>query len=161
MAETSDELMERLSGSDPVIDRMHELADMIRARSPGYVSYEGGTGQWLFTVPPDPDDPLQPGGTGQLCWMDAGQEFAVHVHDGETEVLMVIGGRLLLTVEGESPPESVLLNPGDPRRLLPGERHQVQALADVIVVGITVPRAGGYPSGPDGIEPGPDQRVRG
>jgi mannose-6-phosphate isomerase-like protein (cupin superfamily) len=134
--------------------RLRELADLIQSRSPGANSYEGGDGRWLFTVQPDASNPLWPGGAGQLAEMVVGQRFDVHVHLGSTEILVVVCGVLEVWTVGSG--ARLRMAPGDCLRLNAGEEHQAEAVTDCMVVGITVPRDGGYPDGPDTcIEPGP------
>ena len=136
--------------------RMRELYEQIVTQSPGVTVYTGGVGRHLFTELADPDNPLWPGGAGQLNAMQAGQSFAVHAHHCCTETLVLVCGLLDISVGGKV----LRMSPGDSYRLLPGEGHAATAVTDCIVVGITVPRDGGYPEpegghGPDRLEPGP------
>lgn len=138
------------------IQRLGELAAQIRERRDGlavYASPEGdAVGQWLFTVPPDPDNPLCPGGAGQLCRMSAGSSFDVHTHFGCTEILVVLCGILEVTRTGR---DAVTMAPGAPLTLPPGEQHSARAVTDCVVIGITIPRDGGYPNGPGEAPAGP------
>jgi tellurite resistance-related uncharacterized protein len=108
-------------------------------------------GEGLFVEPPGATA-LAPGGAVQVCRMDAGQAFAPHQQDyGVTETLCVLCGILTVTTfaeDGETVKREVVLAPGDSFRLWPGELHQAAARTEVVVIGITVPRDGGYPDAP-------------
>jgi quercetin dioxygenase-like cupin family protein len=145
----SDELRDRLKGSDPSIVELYVLAEKVLESRPGVVTYASVSGRRfqgnaLFEVAQDPDDPLQPGGAGQLAYMAQGDVMDLHAHYGCTEILAVICGVLDVRVTGR--PDVVRLVPGDVRRLPPGELHAAEAVTNCWVVGITVPRDGGYPS---------------
>lgn len=123
-------------------------------------------GAGLFVEPPGAGD-LYPGGAVQVCRMAAGQAFAPHVQDyGVTETLCVLCGQLVVTTfaeDGETVLREVVLAPGDSFRLWPGELHQAAARTDVVIIGITVPKDGGYPDAPKhagGVRQGdcPDNR---
>lgn len=141
------------------IDELRQLASLVVERLPGLHVYEAGgsaIGQWLASVPAEPDNPLWPGAAVQICFMEEGQEFARHVHHQETEVLVCVCGIVEVSVLGSR--SAVKLDPGDPFRLAPGEAHSAHAITRAAVLGVTIPRDGGYPSGPDSIEPGQEGR---
>jgi tellurite resistance-related uncharacterized protein len=145
---------------------LRELAEDIarmEASGEGMIAYTmpgGGVcnGQWLFTEPPG-EGWLHPGGCVQVCRMQAGQVFEPHVQDyGVSETLHCICGQLEVTTfedDAETVKREVVLAPGDSTRLWPGELHQAAARTDVVVVGITVPRDGGYPDGPQSVRNAP------
>lgn len=108
-------------------------------------------GYGLLSVPPGDGD-LYPGGAVQYCPMPEGTAFPVHSHEYRTEWLVCIGGRLEICVGGDP----VILSPGDAYRIQPGVPHTASALSDCLVVGIIVPRDGGYP---DGWTPGDAERL--
>lgn len=101
-------------------------------------------GYGILTVPPGEAE-IEPGGTVQYCPMSAGTAFPEHVQEHITEWLVVINGQL----EVKSEDVAVVLAPGDGLRILPGVPHTARALTDCLVIGIAVPRDGGYPHGPE------------
>lgn len=141
------------------MDELRQLASMVIESRPGITVYEVGgeaIGKWIATVDAEPENPLWPGAYVQICYMDEGAQFDRHVHHCETEVLVCVGGIVEVSVAGS--PNAVKLDPGDPLRLAPGDVHSAHALTRAVVLGVTVPPAGGYPSGPDSIEPGQEGR---
>ena len=76
-------------------------------------------------------------------YMSKGTEFPKHRHEHEKELGIVYSGKLLIRRGGQV----YRLGIGDHFYFLPGEPHSAKALDDCWVIFITVPKAGGYPSG--------------
>jgi quercetin dioxygenase-like cupin family protein len=139
-------------GPDPNITAMRGLCDLLMADSATSALYEGGCkGRWIYSEPPVEGDGLRPGASVQAFEMAKGSELGVHAHERETEILVVFGGILYVTVDGGSP---IVLAPGMSLALRPGQVHSVQAVEFCTGLGITVPADRGYPRGP-GIKSGP------
>ncbi len=112
---------------------MKRLEELIVGKRSGHNSYAGGTeGDCLY----DGDD-----ASVQIAFLPAGTVFASHSHT-VTEVVLVLCGRFLSDVGGmtiETPPTRTISFP-------PGQEHSHNALTDCRVVGVLVPRNGGYPA---------------
>lgn len=107
-------------------------------------------GEGLWVELPGGSD-LYPGFGVVRCFMPAGSEFPPHIQEYCTEWLIVGGGELDVTTfedDGTTILREVRLCPGDGWRVPPGQPHQARAHTDVTVIGVTVPRDGGYPDGP-------------
>jgi quercetin dioxygenase-like cupin family protein len=138
-----------------VSDELTRLADLVAksphgcAQVPAWHDVNGGLiqGKGLYIEPPGDSD-LAPGGAVALTRMAEGQAFPEHVQEFCTEILIVLKGLLEVTVR-EGQQATMILGPGMHVALQPGVPHTAKALVDSVVIGVTVPRDGGYP---DAIE---------
>jgi hypothetical protein len=164
--------------TSPQIERLKELAALVIAqRDTTHVLWEvlGGVceGVGLLVVPPGATA-LEPGGGILACEMKPGQCFPRHMQPYCTEILIVINGELDVAVwaDGAGPEDLPMrtprIAPGLHLSLAPGVEHQATAVSRIVdgvetapaclVVGVTVPKDGGYPEaahGPDGFSARP------
>lgn len=129
-------------------ERLLQLADLL-ADDPHPVGWRGEDGGLIrgygLHVEPRGDSDLAPGGAVALTRMAEGQEFPEHVQEFCTEILVVLKGLLEVAVRDKGERAAMILGPGMHVALQPGVPHTAKALADSVVVGVTVPRDGGYP----------------
>jgi quercetin dioxygenase-like cupin family protein len=76
-------------------------------------------------------------------YMTKGAEFPEHIHEKEKEIGVVYSGKFLVRKRGKVYKYGI----GDHFYFEKGEAHSGKALEDCWVVFISVPVAGGYPSG--------------
>lgn len=79
----------------------------------------------------------------QKAYMSKDSFFPQHEHTSK-EILIVIDGEVKVHKFGS---ESVVLKVGDTIEINPGEIHTVHSLKDTWMIGISIPREEGYPSG--------------
>ena len=111
---------------------MRRLEELITGKSPGQVSYKGGAlGTNLYSYAD---------GAVQKAVLPEGSTFEPHSHS-VTEVIVVLSGRLHV----ESPFLISTAGPGGVIIFPPGVEHSCYAETDCHLIGILVPRNGGYP----------------
>lgn len=133
-------------------ERLLKLAELVAsgpqacAQVANWTGVDGGLiqGRGLYIEPPGDSD-LAPGGAVALTRMAAGQAFQEHIQEFCTEILIMLKGLLEVTVR-EGQPATMILGPGMHVALQPGVPHTAKALVDSVVIGVTVPRDGGYPN---------------
>jgi quercetin dioxygenase-like cupin family protein len=117
----------------PYSHNIQQLEVLITGNAAGGIEYRGGTsGHCLYN---DKDAAVQ------RAEMPKGTLFDEHTHN-VAEILVVASGQLSIAAGGEKR----ILNPADVIRILPGTLHSCEALEDTVVMGILVPRNGGYPA---------------
>jgi quercetin dioxygenase-like cupin family protein len=116
----------------PYSHNIQQLEVLITGNAAGGIEYRGGTqGHCLYN---DADTAIQ------RAYMPAGTLFDEHQHN-VAEILIVTSGQLIVTANAERR----VLNQADVVRILPHTLHSCEATADTWVIGLLVPRNGGYP----------------
>ena len=81
----------------------------------------------------------------QVCEISKGAEFPKHFHEA-VEILIVISGELCIKYVGSEKMSTV--KDRESHTIPQGVLHSVVAVEETVLIGITMPRAEGYPDGP-------------
>ena len=123
---------------EQLTEELPSLIDLVRSSGEHMVEYETATGAAiginLYSTPMV---------SVQRVFMSAGSALVPHQHPDEREWLIVYEGKLEVRYDSKV----AILDVGDSVYFNPGSPHSAKALKDTWFLGITVPRAEGYPHG--------------
>lgn len=126
---------EKLAMVNSLTDSLPLLRDMIKSKSCNFIEYkiEKGT---CFGVGLARNDEV----AVQQAFMSKGSIFSKHRHD-VVEIVVLYRGRLKYTGDdGDG-----VIEVGGDKRFEAGSTHEIEALEDSWIIGITIPPSPGYP----------------
>ena len=132
---------ENLKKLEELIPRLDEMI-LAGGNPKGFVEYETDIGTCLgFTLYKNKQIAVQ------RTFLTKGTEFPKHVHDKETEIIIIFQGkgkRIIYNDDGSIKDEKII-DEGDCDRIEKGTLHSWYMLEDTWMIGITIPASEAYP----------------